>query len=83
MAMIFIWGCKSTSFHLDLRRQGEGITWQFITQQGTGWDRASRCEEQNGDNKALAGPTLVAQGVSGHLTGHILEALLPQGELKE
>ena len=27
--------------------------------------------------------TLVAQGVSAHLTGHILEALLPQVELKE
>ena len=28
-------------------------------------------------------PTLVAQGVSAPLTGHILEALLPQGEFKE
>ena len=28
-------------------------------------------------------PTLVAQGVSAHLTGHMLAALLPQGELKE
>ena len=28
-------------------------------------------------------PTVVAQGVSARLTGHILEALLPQGELKE
>ena len=27
----------------------------------------------------LASPTLLAQGVSAHLTGHILEALLPQG----
>ena len=33
--------------------------------------------------KNLACPTLVAQGVSGRLTGHILEDLLPQGELKE
>ena len=29
------------------------------------------------------GPTLVAQGVSARLTRHILEALLPRGELKE
>ena len=29
------------------------------------------------------GPTLVAQGVSAGLTGHRLDALLPQGELKE
>ena len=28
-------------------------------------------------------PNLVTQGVSARLTGHILEALLPQGELKE
>ena len=28
-------------------------------------------------------PALVAQGVSMRRTGHILEALLPQGELRE
>ena len=28
-------------------------------------------------------PALVAQGVSTHRTGHLLEALLPQGELRE
>ena len=28
-------------------------------------------------------PALVAQGVSARRTGHILEALLPQGELRE
>lgn len=28
-------------------------------------------------------PTLVAQGESAPLTGHIMEALLPQGDLKE
>ena len=28
-------------------------------------------------------PALVAQGVSTRRTGHILEALLPQGELRE
>ena len=28
-------------------------------------------------------PTLVAQGVSARFTGHILEVLFPQGELKE
>ena len=31
----------------------------------------------------IQGPALVAQGVSAHRTGHILEALLPQGELRE
>ena len=30
MAMIFICGCHSTRFCLDLRHQGEGVTWQFI-----------------------------------------------------
>ena len=54
MVMIFICGCRSTRFCLDLQRQGEGIMWQFIKQQHTGWDRASRCKEQNGNNKALA-----------------------------
>ena len=31
----------------------------------------------------LLRPTLVAQGLSARLTGYILEALIPQGELKE
>ena len=43
MAMIFICSCRSTRF-----------SWQFIRKEGAGWDRASCCEEQNGDNKALA-----------------------------
>ena len=30
MAMIFICGCRSTKFRLDLRPQGKGVTWQFI-----------------------------------------------------
>ena len=34
-------------------------------------------------NKYVNGPALVAQGVSTRRTGHILEALLPQGELRE
>ena len=38
--------------------------------------------EHIGDPKCLKSPTLVAQGVSAHLTGHVLEALFP-GELKE
>ena len=36
----------------------------------------------NKDNYS-EGPALVAQGVSAHRTGHILEALLPQGESRE
>ena len=38
---------------------------------------------KKGSHKEVYRPTLVAQGVSVRLTGHILEALLPQGELKE
>ena len=34
-------------------------------------------------NNSLICPTPVAQSVSARLTGHILEALLPQEELKE
>ena len=33
--------------------------------------------------KGIISPALVAQGVSARHTGHILEALLPQGELRE
>ena len=44
--MIFICVDWSTRFRLDLRCQGEGITWQFIKNQGTGWDRVSRYEKK-------------------------------------
>ena len=54
---LFICGCRSTRFRQDLRRQGEGVSWQFIRKEGAGWDRASRCEEQNGDNKVLTKET--------------------------
>ena len=40
-------------------------------------------EEKNRDDMSLTRPALVAQGVSTRRTGHILEALLPQGELRE
>ena len=40
-------------------------------------------KEQILSSTVMKCPTLVAQGVSARLTGHILEALLLQGELKE
>ena len=51
--MIFICGCRSAQFRKELRRQGVGVSWKFIRKEATGWDRSLRCEEQNGDNKAL------------------------------
>ena len=53
MAMIFICGCHTPQFRKELRCQGVGVSWQFIRKEATGWDRSLRCEEQNGNNKAL------------------------------